>query len=86
MLASDAIARDPDVLAADPLLKRLYVAGESGYLSAFDTSNAAAPRKLGDIFVAENAHSVAVDPVTHSVFLPLRDVGGQSVLRVIRPF
>ena len=86
VLASDAIAHDPDVLAADPMLKHLYVAGESGYLSAFDTGNAAAPRKLGDMFIAANAHSVAVDPVTHSVFLPLRDVDGQSVLRILRPY
>jgi YVTN family beta-propeller protein len=85
VLASDAIAHDPDVLAADPVLQRLYIAAESGLLSSFDIRNAAAPRNLGDIFIGEDAHSVAVDPVTHSVFMPLRDLDGQSVLRIIRP-
>ena len=86
VLASDAVPHDPDVLAADPVLKRLYVAGESGYLSMFDTSNAAAPRKLGDSFIGDDAHTVAVDVLTHRVFLPLRDLDGQSVLRIIWPF
>ena len=85
VLASDPTAHDPDVLATDPVLERLYVAGESGSLSMFDTSNAAAPRRLGDIFIGDDAHSVAVDPLTHRVFLPLRNIDGQSVLRIIRP-
>ena len=85
VLASDAIARDPDVLAADTRLKRLYIAGESGILSVLDTTNPVTPRKLGEAFVGKDAHSVAVDSETHNVFLPLRNFDGRSVLQTLRP-
>ena len=77
------LGHDPDVLAADPALKRLYVASESGMLSIFDATTPAKPVKLGDVFVGPDAHSVAVDPGTHRLFLPLRDVGGGAVMRVL---
>ena len=35
--------------------------------------------------VATNAHSVAVDPRTHLVYLPLRNVRGRPVLRIMAP-
>lgn len=75
---------DPDVMAADLALKRLYVAGESGVVSAFDIS-AELPRKIGEAKVADNAHVVAVNRTTHQVFFPLRDVDGKPVLRVMEP-
>src|SRR5437763_776000 len=34
---------------------------------------------------APKAHSVAVDPATHRVYLPLANVSGQPVLRVLAP-
>jgi len=34
---------------------------------------------------APKAHSVAVDPVTHRVYLPLANVSGHPVLRVLVP-
>ena len=34
---------------------------------------------------APRAHSVAVDPATHRVYLPLANVGGHPVLRVLVP-
>jgi len=85
ILGSETIGHDPDVLASDPILKRLYVASESGVLSLFDISASATPKKLGDVFVGENAHSVAVDSGTHRVFFPLRDVQGRAVLRILEP-
>jgi DNA-binding beta-propeller fold protein YncE len=83
--ANLSIGHDADVLAADPGLKRLYVASESGILSVIDTSEAAKPVKLGDVQVGANAHSVAVDPTTHHIFLPLRDLNGKSVMRILVP-
>jgi hypothetical protein len=85
VLRSEAIAHDPDVLAADPDLKRLYVAAESGTLSTFDTADPASPKKLADVFIANDAHSVAADPETHRLFLPLRDLGGRATLRILQP-
>ena len=73
------VGEGPDVLALDPGLGRLYVASESGVVTVFDVSGSV--RKLGQGSVGPNAHSVAVDPDTHVVYLPLTDVGGHPVLR-----
>lgn len=78
------LGHDPDVLA-DNGASRLYVASESGTLSVFDTTDPAAPKKLGDVFVGGNAHSVAVDPATGRLFLPLRNLDGEAVMRVLAP-
>ncbi len=85
VLQSLPLGRDPDVLADDPVLQRLYVASESGMLSVFDIQDPAHPQKIGDVFAGDNAHSLAVDPDSHALFLPLRDLNGQAVLRVLNP-
>jgi DNA-binding beta-propeller fold protein YncE len=85
ILATARLGRDPDVLALDPGLKRLYVASESGDLSIFDISEPASPRSLGEVAVAAHAHSVAVDPASHRLFLPLADLDGFSVMRILEP-
>jgi DNA-binding beta-propeller fold protein YncE len=79
------LGHDPDVLAMDGAAKRLYVASESGNLSSFDIADPAAPRALGDVFIGKGAHSVAVDPTTHRLYVPLADAGGKSVLRILAP-
>jgi DNA-binding beta-propeller fold protein YncE len=79
------VAHDPDVLAIDAGAHRLYVASESGTLSTFAIADSRAPIALGDVFVGEGAHAVAVDPLTHRLFLPLADVGGRCLLRVLLP-
>ena len=80
-----AIGHDPDVLAADPGIKRLYIASESGMLSVIDTGDAAKPVVMGNVKAGEDAHSVAVDPVTHQIFLPLRDLNGKAAMRILAP-
>lgn len=77
------IGRDPDVLAFDPALGRLYVAAESGVVAAFGERDGALVQ-LG-WYRAPKAHSVAVDPATHRVYLPLADVRGHPVLRLLAP-
>jgi DNA-binding beta-propeller fold protein YncE len=82
--ASFEVGESPDVLAYDPGLRYLYVAAESGIVSVFK----AEPRAMsavGDIRVGPNAHVVALDPTTHRSFFPLKDVGGQTVLRIMSP-
>jgi YVTN family beta-propeller protein len=78
------IGAEPDVLAYDPPLRRLYVASESGVISVFEV-NSGGVKKLGQGFLADNAHVVAVDPATHHVFFPLRHVGGGAALRIMAP-
>ncbi len=77
------LGRDPDVLAFDPLLGRLYVAAESGVVAVFEEHDGSLAQ-LG-WYRAPRAHSVAVDPATHRVYLPLADVSGHPVLRVLAP-
>jgi DNA-binding beta-propeller fold protein YncE len=78
-----SVGAGPDVLDYDPGLRRLYVASESGVVSAFATSPRV--RKLGESNVDPHAHTVAVDSKTHRVYFPLEDVGGRPVLRVMEP-
>src|SRR5213594_158513 len=77
------IGSDPDVLAFDPALGRLYVAAESGVVAVFEEREETLAQ-LG-WYRAPKAHSVAVDPVTHRVYLPLADVSGRPALRVLVP-
>jgi DNA-binding beta-propeller fold protein YncE len=79
------IAHRPDVLAIDPALRRLYIASESGALSVLDIKDAASPAVIATFPFAENAHSVGVDPNSHRIFLPLRNVDGRAVLRILQP-
>jgi YVTN family beta-propeller protein len=78
------VGGDPDVLAYDRALGMLYVATESGVVHLFKVE-AAGVDKVGEMPVGANAHTVAVDPATHEVFLPLKDARKPPVLRVMRP-
>src|SRR3989441_1213680 len=77
------IGSDPDVLAFDPALGRLYVAAESGIVAVFEERDGSLAQ-LG-WYRAPKAHSVAVDPATHRVYLPLADASGRPVLRILVP-
>ena len=79
-----SVGADPDVLAFDNSLGRLYVSTESGIITTFQERD----RKLDKIsegMLAPNAHSVAVDSRTHRVYFPLQDVDGKPVLRITIP-
>lgn len=82
-VATHTVGGDPDVLALDPGLKRLYVASESGTVSVFEERGRELV-SLGSLHVP-HAHSVAVDPRTHRVYLPLENIGGRPVLRIMEP-
>ena len=83
-LAVERVGSDPDVLAFDAGLGRLYVAAESGVVTAFAVDGQGV-RRLGEGRLAAKAHTVAVDPRTHHVFFPLESVDGHPVLRVMQP-
>ena len=84
MTAIHPTGSDPDVLAFDRGLNRLYVSAESGTLTIFDVRGRGLV-KVGEDFFAPKAHSVAVDSRTHRVYLPLENVGGKPVLRIAEP-
>jgi YVTN family beta-propeller protein len=78
------VGDDPDVLAYDPGLGYVYVAAESGIVALFKTE----PRqvsKIGEALLGPNAHVVAVDPTSHKSYFPLKNIGGRTVLRIMRP-
>ena len=83
VIATHVVGGRPDVLAWDPDWRRLYVASESGVLSAFEAVGSEL-RPLGE-YRAPFAHTVSVDPRTHRVYLPLENVAGRPVLRVLSP-
>ena len=83
VLATHRVGDDPDVLAWDPAWRRLYVASESGVLTVF-IADGSSLRPAGEIKAA-HAHTVAVDPRTHLVYLPLENIDGHPVLRILTP-
>ena len=81
--ASAAVGTEPDVLAWDAAWRRLYVATEGGMLNVFAVDGASL-RPLAE-YRAPHAHTVSVDPRTHRVYLPLENIDGKPVLRVLAP-
>ena len=77
------VGEDPDVLAFDPGLSRLYVSAESGTVTVFEESNRNL-RQLGK-FQMPHAHTVSVDPKSHLVYFPLENVHGHPLLRIMKP-
>jgi DNA-binding beta-propeller fold protein YncE len=81
VVAQHPVGSGPDVLAWDPGWRRLYVASEGGVVSSFAVDGTvlhALPE-----YRAPHAHTIAVDPRTHRVYLPLEDIGGRPLLRVL---
>ena len=83
-LGSFPVGDGPDVLALDPGLGRVYVASESGVVSVFQ-EHGKSVKPIGSAFLADEAHTVAVDPITHRVYFALENVGGKAVVRVMAP-
>src|SRR5215469_17898886 len=83
VLATYQVGKDPDVLAFDPGLKRLYVSAESGNVTVFREKGKTLVNE-GSVFMP-NAHTVSVDPETHLVYFPLENVDGHPLLRIMEP-
>jgi DNA-binding beta-propeller fold protein YncE len=74
---------DTDVLAFDPGLQRLYTTSETGIVAVFAVAADHSVTEMGQGFLGPNAHTVAVDPITHRVYFPLENLSGHPVLRVM---
>lgn len=83
VVAHHRVGDDPDVLAVDPVLGRVYVACESGVVNVFREGSGGL-ESLGQLRIP-HAHTVAVDAATHLVYLPIQSVGGRPVLEIYRP-
>lgn len=78
-----SIGDDPDVLAFDPTLRRLYIASESGVVTVFKVHGKDLV-KIGEGYLAFEAHSVAVDSEDR-VYFDLQNIGRHPVLGVMAP-
>ena len=83
VLATYPVGKDPDVLAFDPGLKRLYVSAESGNVTVFHENGKTLVTE--GAFSMPHAHTVCVDPETHLVYFPLQNIDGHPVLRIMEP-
>ena len=83
VLATHPVGEDPDVLAFDPGLKRLYVSAESGNVFVFREDGKSLA--LEGTMSIPHAHTVCVDPNTHFVYFPLENVDGHPFLRIMEP-
>ena len=77
------VGTGPDVLAWDATWLRLYVATEGNIMSAYWLDGTTL-RPLGEVR-APHAHTVAVDPRTHRIYLPLENINGRPELRIYEP-
>lgn len=85
LLATYPVGDDPDVLAYDAGLKRLYVSAESGDVTVLHFDSARRRLVALGSFAMPHAHTVAVDETTHLVYFPLENVDGHPILRIMRP-
>jgi len=83
VIGTHDVGDSPDVLAWDAAWRRLYVASEGGVLSAF-WADGTTLRPAGE-YRAPHAHTVGLDSRTHRLYLPLQDIGGHPLLRVLAP-
>lgn len=83
VIGTHIVGESPDVLAWDRVWRRLYVASEGGVLSVF-WADGMTLRPAGE-YRAPHAHTVGIDTRTHRIYLPLQDVGGRPVLRILEP-
>ena len=84
IVSTQTIGQDADVLAFDPGLRRLYIAAESGVLTVFSVDGGTVVKLAGG-FIADKAHTIAVDKNTHRIYLPLENVDGKPVMRILEP-
>jgi DNA-binding beta-propeller fold protein YncE len=85
IIGRELVGANPDVLAYDSSNRRLYVSAESGVVAVF-REDAGGLTKLGQAFLATEAHTVAVDPRTHLVYFPLQQgSAGRPQLLIMRP-
>ena len=79
------VGDDPDVLALDPSLGLVYVAAECGIVTIFRITTDNKLELVSRQHLAARAHTLAVDPATHLAYLPLENVNGKPVLRIVPP-
>ncbi|MBV8594693.1 MAG: hypothetical protein JOZ50_00420, partial [Candidatus Eremiobacteraeota bacterium] len=78
------IAPSVDQIAFDPGLRRVYCASGLGLLSVVQET-ATGAEHIADITVPRRTHSVAVDPVTHAVWVAYGASDDDYVMKLLPP-
>jgi DNA-binding beta-propeller fold protein YncE len=69
VLTTVPIAKGVDSVAFDPQMQRIYTTGKSGVLVVIQQEPAGSYRVLDTISLHYGAHTLAVDPVSHSLYV-----------------
>jgi DNA-binding beta-propeller fold protein YncE len=69
LIAAIPIGNRPDSVAFDPLLRRIYTAGVGGKLTVIQQNNPDSYQVLENISTHYGAHTLALDPETHKVYV-----------------
>jgi DNA-binding beta-propeller fold protein YncE len=85
VITSLNIGRGPDSVAFDPTLHRIYSAGRAGRLTVIQQDGPDAYRVLDEIHTHYGAHTLAVDPVSHKVFLAYASLFAHPRIAVFSP-
>ena len=80
VLATYPVGKDADGLAFDSGLRTLYVSAESGNVTVFRGNG-----KAEGTLSMPHTHTVSVDPDMHLVYLPLQNIDGHPLLRIMEP-
>ncbi len=84
VIAAVDIAASVDQIAFDPGTKRIYCASSLGLVSIVQETDSGAEH-VADITVPRRTHSVAVDPVTHAVWIAYGASDDDYVMKLVPP-
>jgi DNA-binding beta-propeller fold protein YncE len=85
VIASLKIGGGPDSVAFDPALHRIYSAGKVGELTVIQQDGPNAYRILDEIHTHYGAHTLAVDPVSHKVYVAYASLFARPRIAVFSP-
>jgi DNA-binding beta-propeller fold protein YncE len=85
VIASLKIGGGPDSVAFDGTLHRIYSAGKAGRLTVIQQDDPNAYRVLDEIHTHYGAHTLALDPVSHRVFVGYASLFAHPRIGVFSP-
>jgi DNA-binding beta-propeller fold protein YncE len=85
VITSLTIGGGPDSVAFDPTLHRIYSAGKAGKLTVIQQDGPNTYGVLDEIHTHYGAHTLAVDPVSHKVFVAYASLLAHPRIAVFTP-
>jgi len=85
VITSLRIGGGPDSVAFDGALHRIYCAGKAGRLTVVQQDGPNAYRVLDEIHTHYGAHTLALDPVSHRVFVAYASLLANPRISVFSP-